>query len=135
MLSRDEVLARIDEAYATRIRGDKAELAHLWADGARFEQPGDRAAFAALYDVEADPQSLVEQIIDRVEMHSVERVEAVVEGNRAAILWRASLSIGGEGPVATMLYDLWELDDDRRVKALVQFADTALIARMARSGS
>lgn len=131
MLSREQVLARIDDAYATRMRGDKAALAEFWADGARFEQPGDRRAFAGLYDRNADPQGLVEQIIDRIELHSVERVDAVVEGNRAAILWRSSLTVGDNGPVETMLYDLWELADDGRVRSLVQFLDTALVARLA----
>jgi ketosteroid isomerase-like protein len=49
----------------------------------------------------------------------------VVEGRRAAVMWRATLSVAGEAPYETELFDLWELDADGQLLSLVQFVDTA----------
>ena len=74
----------------------------------------------------------VSQLIDRVRFHTVERLDALVEGSRAAVRWRATLSAGGGEPAETELYDLWTFDDQYRAISLVQFADAALIANLFR---
>jgi ketosteroid isomerase-like protein len=124
-MDKEAVLAAIDAAYAARIAGDKAALAamstplaHLRIAGDHSLLTGYRGGPGAFADTAAD-------LIDQVRFHAAERVDAVVEGHRAAVLWRATLSAGGGAPYATELYDLWELDETGKILSLVQFVDTA----------
>lgn len=128
-MTRDEVLAIIDNAYATRMRSDAAALAHLWAPDATFEIAGESSLIEALPGATRSPgQPAVEELMKLVEMRSIERLQAIVEGNTAAILSRANISIAGQEPFETLLYDLWELDEGGKVQSMLQFADTAKIA-------
>jgi ketosteroid isomerase-like protein len=52
----------------------------------------------------------------------------VVEGLKAAVLWRATVTFAGRPEFETMLFDFWELNEDGKIVSLVQFADTAKIA-------
>jgi ketosteroid isomerase-like protein len=128
-MDRDEVLATIDRGYAARMRADLEEIATMWAPDARFEVAGEHTLmeqFPAAGRNEAHPAA--SSLIELVHMTSVERVDAVVEGLRAAVLWRARVSFAGRPEFETMLYDFWELNEDGKVVSLVQFADTAKIA-------
>jgi hypothetical protein len=66
----------------------------------------------------------------------MERVAAVIEGHKAAIHWAVTVRFAGGPPVRTELMDMIDLDDDGRIAAFVQFADTAQIrALMAAEGA
>jgi ketosteroid isomerase-like protein len=128
-MTRDEVLAIIDDAYATRMRGDAEALAGLWAEGATFEIAGDASLIEAMPGAYPSPgQPALEKLMQVVAMTRVERLQALVEGTRAAILSRAELAFPGQAPFETLLYDLWELDEAGKVRSMLQFADTARIA-------
>lgn len=128
-MTRDEVLAIIDNAYATRMRSDAAALAAFWAPDATFEIAGEASLIEAFPGATRSPgQPVVEELMKLVEMKSIERLQAIVEGNTAAILSHAEIAIAGREPFGTLLYDLWELDDDGKVRSMLQFADTAKIA-------
>jgi ketosteroid isomerase-like protein len=128
-MDRNEVLAIIDRGYAARMRGDLAEIATMWAPDARFEVAGERTlleGFPGAGRNEAHPS--VASVIELVRMTSVERVDAVVDGLKAAVLWRARVSFASRPEFETMLYDFFELSADGKIVSLVQFTDTAKIA-------
>jgi ketosteroid isomerase-like protein len=128
-MDRERVLGIIDAAYDARRRGDAEAVSRIWAEGATFEVAGQKellAAFPAAGPMRA--QLAVEELIALIGMHSLTRLQAVVEGTKAAVLWRATVSFADREPFETLLYDLWELDEAGKVHSLVQFADTASIA-------
>jgi ketosteroid isomerase-like protein len=130
MLDRTEILHTIDEAYATRMRGDKARLATLWADGATYRLVGDASNLGGFPCGPADASSTAEALIDLVRFHKLERLNAVIEGGQAAVLWRVTASIGEKEPATTEMYDLWTFNEDGKARSLLQFTDTALLASM-----
>ncbi len=129
MLDRQAVLRRIDDLYATRARGDKEALKAFWAPDSTFRLAGD-SSFVAPFPSGPDAVASVDRIIDLVTFHSFERVDAVVDGHKAAVLWRVRLSVRDGEPVTTELYDLWTFDDEGRATSVLQFCDTALLAKL-----
>ena len=129
-MDREQVLAIIDSAYEARMTNDREALKTFWAEGAEFDFAGETGLLEAFLG-RAGPapgQEAVESIMELVTMTAIERVQAVVEETRAAILSRAWVSFAGRAPFETLIYDLWELDDQGKVTALLQFTDTAKIA-------
>jgi ketosteroid isomerase-like protein len=57
-------------------------------------------------------------------------LNSVIEDNKAAKHWRLKVKHNSSGEVfVTELFELWTIDGDR-VASLVQFCDTALLARI-----
>lgn len=132
MPDRDRILAAIDEAYAARTRGDKEALARFWAPDATFRLAGEGSLLDPLPKGAAAAGPAVGELIDLIRFHDYRRLEAVVEGSRAALRWRISCSIDG-GPVETTeISEFWEFDEEGRATSLLQFVDTALLAEMLR---
>ena len=129
MLDRQAILQRIDDLYATRARGDKEALQTFWAPEVSFRFAGDPELLMHFPGGE-DVAASIGRIIDLIAFHHFERLEAVVEGHKASVLWRVHLSVRGKTPVTTELYDLWAFDDQGRATSLVQFCDTALLAKL-----
>ena len=130
MLQRTDVLRIIDEGYAARARGDKAALAALWAPGATFRVAAAPGVLEKPLGLAIAAGPAVDALIDRVAFKDYHREEAVIEGNKAAVLWRVTLSAPGKDPVTTQLYDLWTINDDGRIASILQFGDTATIAEL-----
>ena len=130
MLDRVRILDIIDKAYAARTRGDKAELGTYWAPGAVYRLSGDPALVRSFPAGPADAIQTTEALVDLFQFEQLERLHAIVEGDAAAVLWRVLVSTRGGEPVTTEIYDLWKFDADGKVTSLLQFADTALIAKM-----
>ena len=128
-MTRDEVLAAIDAAYAARAANDAEAMSKVWAEGATFELAGETELLenfpGSTGPVESQPA--VEALMSLVAMSDIRRLDAVVEGNRAATLSKVTVSFSGRPPVETLLYDLWELDETGKVRSLLQFADTAKV--------
>jgi ketosteroid isomerase-like protein len=136
MLNREYVLQTIEAAYAARASGDKAALATYWAEGAQFRIAAD-PNFLTDVPLSADtPMDAIGELIDKFAFSDMERVAAVIEGHKAAIHWAVTVRFAGGPPVRTELMDMIDLDDDGRIAAFVQFADTAQIrALMAAEGA
>lgn len=130
MPDRDLILATLDGGLAARARGDKEAMAAFLAPGATFRIAGDRGAFGLLQAGPAQARDVLGELVDLIRFHDYERLDTVVEGDRAAVRWRIDFSIAG-GPVATTeILDLWRFDEEARIVDLVQFVDTALLVRM-----
>lgn len=128
-MNREELLLIIDAAYSARASGDPDQLAGFWAPGATFELAGDNGLLAGLPADGCGPgHESVAALMELVEFKAFTRLDTVVEGRRAAILWHATVSFAGREPFDTMLYDLFELTEDGKVQSVLQFVDTARIA-------
>ncbi len=130
MLDRAQILQIIDKAYETRIRGDKAALAPFWSPGATYRLAGVADMLPSFPVGPSEAHSAVPAIIDLVRFHDLEQLQALVEGNSAAVHWRVTFSTQGKEPVTTEMYDLWSFDEDGKVTSLLQFTDTALLKSM-----
>ena len=126
-MEREAVLGAIQAAYDARIAGDKAALGAMTAAGASLAIAGDHSLLVGYRGGPGKFAATAADLIDQVRFHSAEQIEAVVEGHRAAIRWRAKLSVPGRTPYDTELYDLWELDAAGKLLSLVQFIDTAML--------
>lgn len=127
MLDRDAVLEIIDGAYGARVRGDKEALGRYWAEGASFKIAGDPTPFKTLCFQTNQPMNAISDLIDRFEFSGLDRLSAVVEGNKAAVRWEVTVTVHGCEPIRTELLDLIELDESGRITSFVQYADTATI--------
>jgi len=129
-MDRALLLRKIDEIYDARARGDKEAVSIHLAPGSRYQLAGDTDL---LSDFPAGPEEApkaISTLIDRVKFQHHERLCAIVEGNRAAVRWRVTLSVDGKPPVTTEICDLWEFDEVGRMTSLVQFIDTALLQKL-----
>ncbi|HYI39719.1 MAG TPA: nuclear transport factor 2 family protein [Allosphingosinicella sp.] len=127
-LGREAILAIIDSALAARTAGH--EVAHFFAPRAKFRIAGEPSLYG---DFPAGPGEAVPTVADlmrRVSFDSCERIDAVVDGNRAACRWIIHFSIDGGAAATTEVCDLWTFDDEGRIAELVQFVDSALLVRM-----
>jgi ketosteroid isomerase-like protein len=128
-MTRDEVLAVIDAAYAARVAGDLATLHALAGDGGMFELAGETTLLRNFPVAGRVPAlSAVRRLTDLITMIEVRRLDAVVEGNRAAVLSHARMSFAGREPFDTVIYDLVEFDDEGKIRSMLQFGDTARYA-------
>lgn len=130
MLDRDEVLRIIDAGYKARAQGDKEALAAFWAPDAEYRLSGDARLLSAFPTGPGEAAGTVAEIIDLIQFHEQERITAVVDGLKAAILWRVTASTGGNRPITTELFDLFQLNEAGKVVSIVQFCDTGLLADM-----
>jgi ketosteroid isomerase-like protein len=128
MTDRDTMLRTIDELYARRVAGDKAGIAAMLAPGATFRIAGD--AIRGVPQGPGPAARSIAELIDEFVFHEIRRVDAVVEGNKLAVLLNARISrVGGE-EINAELYDLWTFGADDKVTSGLQFGDTALVARL-----
>ncbi len=130
MLTKDRILSTIDAIYAARVAGDTALAISFWTADATFQLVGDATLMHAMPVTPQSAHTSIGQMIDTFTFHSVERIDAIVEGNRAGVVLRVNVSVLGEAPRETLIYDLWDLDDNGHVKSLMEFADTAAVAQM-----
>ncbi len=130
MRDREAILKIIDDAYATRMSGDKAALEQLWAPGGVYHFAGDPNLLPDFPVGPTHGAPATSALVDLFTFHSLERLDSVVEGGTAAVRWRVILSTEGKEPVTTEILDLWTIDGDGKIGSLVQFGDTALVAGM-----
>ena len=131
MLARDEVLNRIEEAYAARVRGDKEALSRYWAEGATFRIAGAPSLVRGVPFSGATPMDAIDTLIDQFTFSDLTLLDSVVDGNKVAAHWQVTITPANGEPETTQLFDLIELDDEGKIRSLTQFADTALIRHMA----
>jgi ketosteroid isomerase-like protein len=133
-MTREEMLAKVDAAYHARRTGDFAALGDVVAADAVFDYAGDQTMLAAVPGTGgAAVADVARTLFEQIEMHALERVQAVAEDNRVAILWRTTLAPAGGKPFDTMMFDLWEFDAEGRICRGTQFLDTAKVVDVMRA--
>jgi ketosteroid isomerase-like protein len=129
-MERDEVRARLEEAYAARMAGDAGKVQAMCCPDARFEVVGAKSLLQA-YPA-AGPMAMapaIEEIMKLVAMTKAEPVMVLIDGLQAAVRLRATVAIGGLEPVETELCHLWEFDETGQIRSVTEFLDTALLVR------
>ncbi len=125
-MNRDQILAKINELYDARIANDVEALSGFWAEGATTSFAGDNELLGDFPgSTNLATNSGMKAMTDLVTMRNVRQVQAIVEDNKAAIVWRMDISIAGRAPVDSTICDIWEFDDSGKIRSLEQFADTA----------
>jgi ketosteroid isomerase-like protein len=128
-MERDQVRTTIEQCYAARMSGDKETLGRLCAPDAQFEVVGARHLIDA-YPA-AGPMNMapaLDEIMSLVKMTGATPVTVLIDGNRAAVQLRATVAFADRQPFETELCHLWEFDEGGKVKSVLEFLDTAMLA-------
>ena len=132
-MHKDEMLAKVDAAYAARRSGDIPAFAELVASDGVFSYAGDQALLAGLPGAgENAVHDAARELFEKIELRTLERVQAVAEDNCVAIMWRTTVAVPGREPFETMFFDLWEFDDNGKISRGTQFLDTAKFVQVMR---
>lgn len=132
-MRREDMLAKVEAAYQARRTGDFSALAEIVANDAAFSFAGEQSLLAAVPASGAGGvHQAARELFDTIEMRELERVQAVAEDNRVAILWRTTLVPPGGEPFETLMFDLWEFDQSGKICCGTQFLDTAKVAEVMR---
>lgn len=125
-MQREEMLAKVEAAYTARRNGDFVALETVVSPDAIFSYGGEQALIASVPASGAGSvHQAARELFDTIEIRDLQRVSAVAEGNRVAILWDTTLVTPGGEPFQTQMFDLWEFDDSGRISKGTQFLDTA----------
>jgi ketosteroid isomerase-like protein len=130
MPDRKTFLCIIDAVLAARTSGDKAGVAKHFADHATIRIAGQDSLLSHMTTGGGPAVPTAEALMDAFRFHHFERLDAVVEGDKAAVLWKVEVSYAGGQPVTTEIYDLWTMGADGKLTSVVQFVDTALAAKL-----
>jgi ketosteroid isomerase-like protein len=122
-MDRATMLQTIDAAYAARQRGDLAKVLSFLAPGATFRMVGVSPG-------PEDAETAIGGLIDQFHFAELERLDALVDGDRVTARVRISAATGGGRYVESELLDIWRFDADGKVVELVEFADTGQIGVM-----
>ena len=122
-MDRATMLQTIDAAYAARQRGDIAGILAFLSPGATFRMSG-------VSDGPEDAETAITMLIDQFHFAELERLDALVDGNRVMAHVRISAATGGGRHLESELLDIWRFGPDGKIVELVEFADTGLIATM-----
>jgi ketosteroid isomerase-like protein len=129
-MQREDMLAKVEAAYRARRTGDFSALEEVVASDAAFSYAGEQSLLAALPASSAGGvHQAARELFETVEMRDLERLQAVAEDNRIAILWRTTLAPKGGEPFETLMFDLWEFDDSGKICCGTQFLDTAKVVQ------
>jgi len=133
MTNRDEIERTLRDAYAARQCGDLDALGRIFAPHAKFQMAGsNESPVATLAQGAEQYRPLLVGMIKTFEVLDYQIVSMLIDGSKAAVLWRAKIrsSITGE-TVETDLYDLVEIENGQ-ISSFFEFCDTALVTRLMR---
>lgn len=122
-MDRATMLQTIDAAYAARQRGDLPEVLSFLSPGATFRMVGVSAE-------PEDAETAIGGLIDQFHFAEVERLDALVDGDRVAARIRISVAAGGGRYIESELLDIWRFGPDGKIVELVEFADTGQVGLM-----
>jgi ketosteroid isomerase-like protein len=132
MTDRREVERLLAEVYAARKRGDLDGVCACFGDDPSFVMAGAREAspIAVQCTDSATFRTVMSGLIATFAWLDHEILAMVIDGSRAAVHWRGRIrsTITGE-EVVTELVDVITVQDGR-IQALIEFADTALAAKL-----
>jgi ketosteroid isomerase-like protein len=132
MADRNAIEKLIRDAYAARKGKDLDNVMKFFAPEATFQFAGSAAASPAAAHVRgaADLRATFAALIAAFDILELTLLTSVIEGDNAAMHWRVKVRYNPSGELHdTELFDLWTIVDGR-VTRFVQFADTALVAKL-----
>lgn len=132
MTDRATIEKTLRDAYAARCRGDMEAICEVFCDDVQYQMAGSTEASPIAARVEGAPgfRQMLGQQIKIFEMSDPEILSMVIEGEKAAVRWRAKVRSTLTGhSVTTELFDFVEFKDGRIV-SFVELCDTAMAAKM-----
>jgi ketosteroid isomerase-like protein len=127
MTNEQMFLELVERCYDYRAAGDKAGLRSVLSPDATYAMPMSARASGMPQGV-VDAFDAISLLIDEFTFHAYDRLDHVVQADRAAIRRRIRLTRKPDGPtVETEIVDLWTRGPDGKLASLVQFVDTALL--------
>ena len=132
MADRDKIEKLIKDAYAARVAKDVDGAMKFFAPDATFQFGGSGAASPTAVRVQgtADLRATFNALIATFDILELTLLTSVIEGENAAMHWRVRVKYNPTGEVHdTELFDLWTIKGGCAT-SFVQFADTALLAKL-----
>jgi ketosteroid isomerase-like protein len=127
-MDRSEMETFIKKLYAARVDADMAALDEAFADNAKFQISGSPEAsmVATFTEGREGVMGLIQMIVDIFDLSDFTILDLLIDGNKAAVRWRAAVTRADTGETfTTELADFLEIEDGK-VVSFVQFLDTAL---------
>jgi len=127
-MNRDEIKAFILGIYDARVEGDMDALAGIFADDATFQIAGspEHSLLATVAESHEGVMALLQTIVDTFELENFTILDLLVEGNKVAVRWRATVHQVTSGETNTSeLADFIEIRNGK-VVSFIEFLDTAL---------
>ena len=127
-MNRDETEGFIRKLYAARVGADMEALSQAFADDAKFQNAGspEHSMLAALAEGHESVMALIQTVVDSFELENFTILDLVIEGNKVAVRWRATVHrIGAGETFETEVADFIEIRDGK-VASFIEFLDTAL---------
>jgi ketosteroid isomerase-like protein len=131
-MTRDEMLKVIGDGYIARVNGDVDKVLAAFTPDATFtlnaapQQPTVSVAAEG-----SGMRAALSQLIEAFAFHKLDIVDSVIEGSKAAIRTRFTVTCRATGQTAvTEALDLIEFRDGK-VASYTQFFDTAVADRLA----
>jgi ketosteroid isomerase-like protein len=122
----------LEELYAARVGGDLEVLRKLFAADASFEVAGSSEAspMPTLIKGKAGIMALMQGMIGAFELSDFTILEMLIDGERAAVRWQATMHHTRSGQVfASELADFITTANGE-VTSFVEFLDTALASKI-----
>ena len=127
-MNRDDIEAFVRSLFDARVYGDLETLSEAFADNATFQIAGspEHSMLAALAEGHESVMALFQTIVDSLELEDVTLLDLLIEGNKVAVRWRATVRHVTSGDTHTSeLADFIEIRD-AKVVSFTEFLDTAL---------
>jgi ketosteroid isomerase-like protein len=123
MMNRLQIERSLLDLYAARVRGDIDAVCKSFSDNARFEIAGASQSPVAVTSAGVGEfRALLTLIIKSFKLEDQAILSMIIEGNKAAVHWRAKINSRITGTsVPTELIDLVECDEDGRITRYTEF--------------
>jgi ketosteroid isomerase-like protein len=127
-MDRSEIEGLVKKLYAARVDGDIDALSQLFAENATFQIAGspEYSMLASLAEGYETVMSLMRTITDTFSLSDVAILDLLVDGNKAAVRWRATVHVMTTGQTVTTDIAAFIEVADGKVVSLIEFVDTAL---------
>jgi ketosteroid isomerase-like protein len=127
-MDRSEIEGLVKKLYAARVDGDIDALSQLFAENATFQIAGspEYSMLASLAEGYETVISLMRTITDTFSLSDVAILDLLVDGNKAAVRWRATVHVMTTGQTVTTDIAAFIEVADGKVVSLIEFVDTAL---------
>jgi len=127
-MDRTEIEAFVRKLYAARVDGDIDVLSQLFAEDAVFQIAGspEYSMLASLAEGHETVISLMRTIVDTFSLSDVAILDLLVDGNKAAVRWRATVHVMTTGQTVTTELAAFIEMANGKVVSLIEFVDTAL---------
>jgi len=127
-MDRSGIEAFVKKLYAARVDGDMDALSQAFAENATFQiacSP-EYSMLSSLAEGHETVMSLMRTIVDTFSLSDVAILDLLIDGNKAAVRWRATVNVMTTGQTVTTEIGAFIEIADGKVVSLIEFVDTAL---------